>query len=109
MIGRMALHPKNAKIVSTMLGFEDHGIMTCYLYLDYDGSGQGFGGYALGGEFGIEFIKKILKTLEVDKWEDLAGTHCRAEAGHDKVHRIGHILKDQWFDPKDIVPEHEKK
>ena len=30
---------KNAKIESTMLGTEDHGIMTCYLYLDYGDKG----------------------------------------------------------------------
>lgn len=38
---------KNAKITHTMLGTEDHGIFTFMLHVDYDGSGQGIGGYAL--------------------------------------------------------------
>ena len=33
----------NAKITSTHLGQEDHGIFTAWLQLDYGGSGQGFG------------------------------------------------------------------
>ena len=36
---------RNAVIQSTMLGYEDHGILTCFLHLDYSGAGQGFGGY----------------------------------------------------------------
>ena len=38
---------KNAIITGTYLGIEDHGILTFWLYLDYGGSGQGFGGYQL--------------------------------------------------------------
>ncbi len=41
---------KNAKIEKTTLGFEDHGIMTLFIYLDYGGSGQGFGGYGFGSK-----------------------------------------------------------
>lgn len=67
---------KNAKIESTMLGFEAHGIFTYYLNLDYgDASGQAFGGFALGGDYGSETIKKILETVGIEKWEDLRGRH----------------------------------
>lgn len=102
---------KNAQIRSTMLGVEDHGIFSCILSLDYAGSGQGFGGYALdeyepqrkarfGTAYGMEFIKRILDTLEVDKWEALKGQHIRADADHGKVYGIGHIIKDKWFYPE---------
>ena len=43
----MAIEIRNAIIKSTMLGTKDHGIMTCYLYLDYGGEGQAFGGSSL--------------------------------------------------------------
>lgn len=38
---------ENAQIESTMLGMEDHGILTFFLSLKFEGSGQGFGGYAM--------------------------------------------------------------
>ena len=37
----------NAKIKSTKLGYEDHGILTCFLILEQESSSQGFGGYRL--------------------------------------------------------------
>lgn len=102
---------KNAKIESTMLGIEDHGIMTCFLYLDYGGSCQGFGGYGLdsyneslkrrvGTDYGLEFIKCILDTVGVEKWEDLPGKYIKADADFDRVRGIGNIIKDKWFYPE---------
>ncbi len=107
----MTIETENAVIESTMLGLEDHGIMTCFLYLNYGGSCQGFGGYALdiwnkeadrriGTAYGAEFIARVLATVGVEKWEDLAGKHIRARHDWTKVHAIGHIIKDQWFDPE---------
>lgn len=104
----------NVKIKSTSLGYEDHGILTCWLNMEGDGWGQGFGGYALdcyssvdkkrhGTIYGMEFIQNILKTLEVDSWEKLKGESCRIEKSHEKIHRIGHLVKDKWFDPKDLL------
>lgn len=103
---------KNAKITSVSLGFEDHGILTCWLNLDYGGSGQGFGGYGfshtpkhkpIGAADFADFIIGILRTLEVETWEKLPGKVIRADAEHSKVSRIGHALKDQWFDPQEVV------
>jgi hypothetical protein len=107
---------KNAIIEGTTLGVEDHGIFTAMISLDYGDSGhQGFGGYAfdewqeekkkrVGVGFGIDFIRSVLETLEVETWEDLIGTHCRVDSEHCKVHKIGHILKDKWFDPAQETP-----
>ena len=109
------METKNAVIESTMLGIEDHGIMTCFLYLNYGGSGQGFGGYGLDGfdkakdkrvgtAWGMEFVRRVLETFEVDSWEKLSGKHCRVVADYGKVYRIGHIIKERWFDPeKDLA------
>ena len=106
---------KNAVIESTMLGVEDHGIMTCFLNLNYGGSGQGFGGYGLdepikkngkfirrqGSAYGMEFIKRILETLEVETWEKLKGEKIRVEAEEwGEIYKIGHYIKDKWFEPK---------
>ena len=91
---------KNAKIKSTFLGIEDHGIPTFFINLDYGGAGQGYGGYDLR-YYGIEIILEILKTLEADSWENLPDI-IRVDADYDKVYRIGHIIKDQWFDVEDL-------
>jgi hypothetical protein len=96
---------KNAQISDTMLGFEDHGIMTALVSLDFGGASQGFGGYALGGAFGVEFIKKVLRVVGVDHWEQLQGQHVRADFDGSKVYRLGNILRDDWFDPAALAQE----
>ena len=106
---------KNALIVSTSLGKEDHGIMTCFLHLDYGGSGQGFGGYSFqcgkdnqvkGSAFGMDFIMEILRVVGAPSWEKLPGMHIRVKAEHSKVHGIGHIIKDVWFHPQELSDLH---
>lgn len=62
---------QNGKIESTMLGREDHGIMTFMLQIDYGGSGQGVGGY------GVAIISRILEVVDVMTWEELPGKHIR--------------------------------
>ena len=106
---------KNGKIDSTFLGIEDHGIMTCWLNITYDGSGQGFGGYALDGNAGgrghaksILAIRKILETLDVRDWADLKGKYVRVrkeDEWNSPIHSIGHIVEDRWFSFKDHFKE----
>lgn len=79
---------KIAKITNTMLGYEDHGILTVWLTLDYGGSGQGAGGVSLdtplkdennkflrrvGTAEGMDFIIGIMGACGVEKWEDIKG------------------------------------
>ena len=70
----------NAKITGTMLGFEDHGIFTWMIYLEWKGGGVGFGGYVIGGESGVDSIKEVLNTVGVEKWEDLKGKYVVVES-----------------------------
>jgi len=108
---------ENVKITGTTLGVEDHGIFSCYLMLEGDGWSCGFGGYALdewnaeknrrvGTAYGMEFIGAILRVLEVESWEKLKGQHCRAVTNGvgGTVTRIGHLIKNKWFDPKEPRP-----
>lgn len=112
----MELEIKNAKIKSTSLGVEDHGIFTAYLNIEGDGWGCGFGGFGLdeysknegkriGHAFGVDFIKGILETLDVLTWEKLPGTFLRVEAKGlgGGITRIGHPIKEVWFDPKELA------
>lgn len=97
----------NGRVVRTFLGVEDHGIFTFSISIDYGSAGQAYGNYALDGwdetlgrrigiAFGIEAIKAVLKTLGVESWEKLPGTHLRAECGDAGIKRIGHIIEDRW-------------
>lgn len=100
---------QNAKITGTMLGFEDHGIFTFMISLDYGGSGQGAGGYALDGwdektksrkgwKFGIDFISRILAVVGVETWESLPGKSIRVKSDFNKVLAIGNFLEENWLD-----------
>lgn len=106
---------KNAKVTSTMLGVEDHGILSFWIYLDFGGSGQGFGGWALDGKPAVRFsgerqpsatcgaiIAAILKAVGVDTWEALPGQIVRVRGTHSQITAIGHALKDQWCEPAEV-------
>lgn len=96
---------RNAKITGTTLGFEDHGIMTAFVNTMSGCVGQSFGGYSMSGEWGMQFIIRLLKILEVESWEQLNGQYCRVDASNDKIHRIGHIINNNWFEPSvDLKP-----
>lgn len=106
----------NAKITGTQLGPEDHGIFTCFVTLEGSGWGCGFGGYAfdswseaekarVGAAFGIEFIAAVLRIAESPSWEKLIGkfVRCESEGLGGKIRRLGHITKDEWFDPQALA------
>lgn len=109
---------QNAVIQSTRLGVQhtDHGILSFYIYLDYGGAIQSFGGLVLD-DVNPEIMKDrfadikpvrvatllasslLLGINEVFKkdWEQLPGTSCRAYGDFNHVDSIGHYLKDIWL------------
>lgn len=100
---------KNAVITS--VEFDNERGLSVWVTLDYGGSGQGFGGWLLyapkgwkahenGGNFCGHFLWRLFEITGVSKWADLKGKTVRAKAEHSKVHAIGHIIKDDWFDPR---------
>ncbi|KKL46878.1 hypothetical protein LCGC14_2341180, partial [marine sediment metagenome] len=78
---------RNAKIESTMLGKEGHGIMTFMIYLGYDGGSatQALGGYQLH-KGGYEVIGKIIDVVDVSSWEELRGEIIRVEIKDGKIY-----------------------
>lgn len=79
-----------AKIEDTMFGWEDHGILTAVLYLDFGVSAQGAGFFCLdtstgapnyerkGTALGLDHVMRIMRVVGVSKWEDVKGKRVYA-------------------------------
>lgn len=107
---------KNAVIKSTMLGREDHGIMTFMINIQFDNCVCcGVGAYALD-EYdnksktrvfraeSMTAISTILDVVGVDTWEELPGKYIRFEDNGwgSTITKIGNIIEDRWFDLKEF-------
>lgn len=100
---------KNAVITGATLDDADRGFLNAWLYLDYGHSGQGFGGFALYlpksfsnhklNSVAGHFIWRCMEVAGVTSWEKLKGKTIRVKCNHSSVKAIGHIVKDDWFDP----------
>lgn len=77
-------HGTLAKIDKTMLGYEDHGVLTAYLHCSWPSGGVGVGGYNLdryrenegtrvATAYGLDQLAQMMKTAGVDSWEKLPG------------------------------------
>lgn len=101
---------RNAMITDTKLG-EEHGCLTAQVFVEGDGWGCAFGGYSLDhwdrkpGSYssadGYGAIVELMKTLDVDRWEDLKGKCVRVHFEGNQIVEIGHLLKKQWFSFKE--------
>lgn len=90
---------RNAKIVSTFIGREDHGIPTLWIHLEGAGWGQGFGGRDMRyKDYLKDIMVGVLDTLEVKSWEDLRGVSCRVWVEDGMIVKLGHYLKEHWVD-----------
>lgn len=102
---------KNAVIDSVTLSKADRDLLDSWVHLDYGDSGQGFGGYALYLPKSYSnhsllshaghFIYRVMQVAGVDDWDKLAGKTVRARIEDGRITAIGHIVKDDWFCPKE--------
>jgi len=110
---------KNAIIESVSLTNDDHGCLSMWLHLDYgDGTHQGFGGYALYLPKSFthhnilstagHFIFRCMEIADVVDYEKMKGKSIRVKSDKSigmgfggKIIAIGHIVKDDWFNPSE--------
>lgn len=76
-----------AKITSAKLEIKERQILNFWIFVDYEeGGSQGLGGYALdewdqdkkrrvGTAYGCEMIIRLLRTLDVNDFSEMAGKH----------------------------------
>ena len=104
----------NAKIRSTFLGREDHGIFTFVIEVEHaSGSHQGVGRWCLSDckHLGVSagaMISRLLDVVGVYNWEKLRGTPVRVRRERDgnvPVVAIGHYLKDEWLHFADFAKQ----
>jgi hypothetical protein len=111
--GQAAIHSgiitQNAIIESASFCLERG--LTIWVQLDYGGSGQGFGGYLLyapkdwtahtePGNYCGHFIYRLFQVAEVSDWNKLRGRSVRVRGTYCSVEEIGHIIHEDWFNPK---------
>ena len=111
----MGIKECNAIIEGVTLSSADHGVLSSFVHLDYGGSGQGFGGYALylpnssthhnALSVAGHWIWRVMEIAGVSQWSQCKGQTVRLKHEHGKVHAIGHIVKDDWFYPGKEFPE----
>jgi len=88
------LELKNAVIKSVDLRIDD-GVLSGWLYLDYGGTGQGFGGLALYlpktfthhaiESYAGHWIFRVMEIAGVEKWDDIPGKTIRVKASWGEV------------------------
>lgn len=101
---------RNAIVSSASIDTGDRGLLTAWLQLDYGGCGQGFGGYTLylpksyknfteKGDFAGHFIFRSMEVAGVVEWSKITGKTVRVKIENGLVVAIGHIVKEDWFNP----------
>ncbi|MFA5424466.1 MAG: hypothetical protein WC374_11485 [Phycisphaerae bacterium] len=103
---------KNAVIESASIKLSD-GFLSAGFTLDYGDCGhQGFGyGYVLYvpkswmhhkmESVAGHFIYRIMEIAGAESWDGLIGKTIRVKSDWSNIEAIGHIVKDDWFNPSE--------
>lgn len=109
---------ENGRIIEADIVFSRGFILDCCLTIEFEGSGQGFGGYVLGGNpfdtsavcarhdmqanLAADFIGGVMAVADVERFSQLVGKiiRVRRETPFGPIEAIGHPVKDRWYEPK---------
>lgn len=112
---------KNAKVTHVDLSMADHGVICLEMTLKGNGWGVVFGGVVLGQGYvgakefngsaeGMEYIMRIMDTLNSSKFNDMFGKYVRVatKGWGESVKIIGNIMDDKWFDAESFFNDKQK-
>lgn len=110
---------QNAIIESVTINRNDYNCLTIYLNLELEIGVQSFGGFALylpksfkhhklNGVAG-HFMFRVMEIAGVTDWNKLKGKAIRIKGNYTEIYGIGHIIKDDWFDPEKEFKEFKEK
>lgn len=111
---------KIAKVTSSFIGFEDHGLLSVSLTFDYGGSSQGIGHRAFGSsseetdeadkwrlahEMGMDFVRRLMLACGVETWESIKGRTVLVTCSWTEITRIAPLPTERGvpFDISDWV------
>ena len=97
---------KNATIEKAYITLERGSFITMSLQLAHEDGHQVFaGGYNLYNVrfpyvgYLAHFVARAMQLTGVDNFNQLPGKNIRILSDDSRIYRIGHIYKDDWFDP----------
>jgi hypothetical protein len=108
---------ENGRITGVEIQFDRGFALSCWVHIEFDGSGQGFGGYVLGGNpfdqsavcarhdeqanFAADFIGGVMACADVERLSDAKGNviRVRRDEHFGPIVAIGHPFKDRWYEP----------
>jgi len=114
MLEKEEVEISNAVIENVELTIDDHGILTVWVNLKLEVGNQGFGGFVLyspgddnsfskeSGNYAGHFIWRVLQIAGVENWSRLKSKTIRVRkrgGWSGTIEAIGHIVKDDWFNP----------
>lgn len=89
---------KNAIIIGTFLGIDDHETLVLRINLNYGDGHQGYGNFGIDS-LPCNVLHRILDTVGEQSWEKLLGKVCRVKIDEKGWAReIGHFIEDKWYD-----------
>jgi hypothetical protein len=101
----------NAIIERADITIGDRGFLDAWLSLNFGNAVQVFGGltlylpksYSHHNILSVagHHIFRIIEIAGVENWSQLPGRSIRVEGSWSEINRIGHIVKDDWYSPKD--------
>ena len=102
----------NAIITGANITIKERGFLDCWIHLDYGGLHQSFGGYTLylpktytnHNVLSVagHHIFRLMEIAGAEDWSEMTGKSIRVKRdGGIQVVSVGHIIKDDWYTPKD--------
>ncbi len=100
------METKNAVIEGAQITSDVRGRLSVWLFLDYGDCSQGFGGPALYPHHKLNslaghFIRRVMEIAGVTDWDKLKGKTIRVRNDDGSIDAIGHIIKEDWFCPRE--------